>query len=800
MKYNELISAMTLEEKASLMSGKGFWETVAFDRLGIPALFLSDGPHGIRKQAGEADHLGLNASVPATCFPTAASMANTWNPAMGEAVGRYLGKEAVAQGVHVILGPGLNIKRSPLCGRNFEYFSEDPYLSGKMAAGYIRGIQSEGVAACPKHFAVNSQELRRMSNDSVLDERTFREIYATGFEIAVKEGKAKCLMSSYNKVNGVYANENKHLLQEILRDEWGFDGFVVSDWGASNDHAEGVRAGSHLEMPTTGEDGKRILLKAIEEGRLKEEELDQRVDELLDVIFYLTGEKHSQEQKGTFDVKAHHLSAKKAAEECIVLLKNENHILPLKSNQKVAVIGDFAYHARYQGAGSSQVNPTKLDEPIDVWKRTDMQIVGECAGFMRNGQRNETLKQTAVTLAKSADVVVLYLGLDEREETEGRDREHLKMAENQIELLEAIAEVNQNIVVVLAAGCVVEMPWISKIKGLLHGYLPGQAGAESLVNVILGNICPSGRLAETYPFRLEDSPCFGYYPGKERTSEYREGIYVGYRYYETANVPVLFPFGYGLSYTEFSYDKLEVNEQGATVTVTNIGAVEGAEVIQMYVSAENSNIFRSVKELKGFTKVYLQPGESITVDIPFDDKTFRYFNVKTNQWEEEEGSYCIQIASNIKDIRLQTRVERAGTKAPVPYVKEELLSYYKGNVQKVEDVEFAKLLGHDIPEEKWQTNQPLTLNDTVCQLYYANSRIARVVLKIITYLKDRSLKKGKPNLNLLFIYNIPFRGIAKMMGGAVSMEMAEAILVIVNGHFFKGMSALIKGVVHNKRV
>lgn len=800
MKYNEIIKKMTLEEKAAMMSGKGFWDTVPVDRLGIPSITLSDGPHGIRKQAGDSDHLGLNKSVPATCFPTAASMANTWNTALGEAVGSYLGKEAVVQGVNVILGPGLNIKRSPLCGRNFEYFSEDPYLSGKMAASYVKGIQSEGVAACPKHFAVNSQELRRMSNDSILDERTFREIYLTGFEIAVKEGDSQSIMSAYNKINGVYANENEHLLQEILRDEWGFDGFVVSDWGGSNDHVAGVKAGSHLEMPTTGNDGKRLLIKGIEEGTLDESVLDQRVDELLDVIFQLSKKNQDQKILENFDIEAHHASAKQAAQECTVLLKNEDNILPLDSGEKIAIIGDFAKNPRYQGAGSSMVNPTKLDNGIEAWERADVIINGYEQGFERNGEKNDRLKDAAVSLAKQSHIVLLYLGLNELEESEGNDRTHMKLADNQRELLEAISKVNKNIVVILSCGCAIEMPWLPMTKGLIHGYLPGQAGAESIVNIVMGKICPSGRLAETYPLKLEDTPCYNYFPGKEKTSEYREGIFVGYRYYETANIPVQFPFGYGLSYTEFSYDHLEIRDDKAVVTITNRGDYAGAEVIQMYVTAIDSQIFRSVKELKGFNKVYLQPGDSATVEIPFDDKTFRYYNVKTSNWEIEGAVYKIEIGKNIKDICLEGLINPDGTNAPNPYEEENIAKYKNGDIKQISDEEFAALLGRPIPDSRWQTDKPLTMNDAVCQMYYAKSGLARFALRVITYLKNKSMKKGKPNLNLFFIYNIPFRGIAKMTGGAVSMEMAEALLVIVNGRFFNGMGKLIKAFRRNRKL
>lgn len=792
MKYEALIKQMTLEEKASMMSGKGFWDTVAIERLGIPYITLSDGPHGVRKQAGDADHLGLNASVPATCFPTASAVANSWNPELGERIGSYIGEEAVAQGVNVILGPGLNIKRSPLCGRNFEYFSEDPYLSGKMAAGYIRGIQSKGIAACPKHFAVNSQEFRRMSSDSVVDERTLREMYLTGFEIAVKEGKAKTIMTSYNRINGVYANENEHLLQDILVDEWKFDGFVVSDWGASNSHTEGVKAGSHLEMPTTGADGKRELINAIKNGTLSEELLDKRVDELLGVIFD-THEVMKEKKSHTFDIEEHHKLAEKVAEECVVLLKNEKGILPLKPETKVAVIGDFAKVPRYQGAGSSVVNPTKLDNALEAIKNTELQVIGYEQGFSRNGQKDDAKKSLAVELAKKADVVLLYLGLDEVAEAEGMDRTHMHMAENQIEVLKAVEAVNENTVVVMSAGCVVEMPWLSHAKALVHGYLSGQAGAGGVLNVITGKAIPSGRLSETYPLTYEDTPSYNYFPGKEITSEYREGLYVGYRYYETAGVPVLFPFGYGLSYTTFAYSDIKADDKQVTVTLTNTGDTDGVEVVQVYVGANEGSIYRPIKELKGFQKVFLKAKESTVVTINLDDKAFRYFNRKTNTWEVESGTYTVMVGSNVRDIKLQAQITVKGTDAPLPYRKEELPSYVKADIRNVSDTEFATLLGHPVPESKWDKNKDLSINDAVCQMYYAKSGLARFVYKVLTYIKDRSIAKGKPNLNVFFIYNIPFRGIAKMTGGAISMEMAYAMLEIVNGHFFRGMKNLIKG-------
>ena len=790
MKHADIIKQMTLEEKCYLFSGKDFWQTRSLERLGVPNMTLSDGPHGIRKQAGEGDQLGLNPSLPATCYPTAATVANSWDPALGEEIGAHLGAEAASQGVGVVLGPGLNVKRSPFCGRNFEYFSEDPYLAGKMAASYIRGIQKNGVSACPKHFAANSQELRRMASDSVMDERTLREIYLTGFEIAVKEGHAKSIMSSYNRINGTYANENGHLLQEILRDEWGFDGFVVSDWGGSNDHVEGVRAGSHLEMPTTGGDSDPELIDAVKAGRLSEELLDRRVDELLDVILSVTRAVKPLEGK-PFDIDAHHAMAARASEQSIVLLKNEGNILPLKKGVKVAVIGEFAQKARYQGAGSSVVNPTKLDNAMDVIKNFDLDVVGFEPGYPRSGKGDPAMRAQAVELAKKADVVLLYIGLDEISEAEGLDRSHMRLAQSQVELIEAVAEANPNVVAVMSAGSAVEMPWLDKCKALVHGYLCGQAGAASVLKAIVGQVNPSGKLAESYPVRYEDVSSAPYFPAKERTAEYREGLFVGYRYFETANVPVLFPFGFGLSYTSFEYSDLKVSGKEATFTLKNSGKMDGAEVAQLYVSKPDGDVFRPVKELKGFAKVFLKAGESKTVTIPLDDKAFRYFNVDTNKFEIEGGQWTIMIGASVADIKLSGAVSVQGAGAKSPYDKEKFAKYFSGDIKNISDAGFEALLGRPIPDGHWSGT--LEMNDALCQMYYAKGALGRFAYKILTHFINKSIEKGQPNLNLLFNYNMPFRAIAKMTGGICTMEMAEGILTIVNGHFFKGLGAVIGG-------
>lgn len=792
-----LLQKMTTEEKAALLGGKTVWQTRENERLSIPSIFLSDGPHGLRKQAGAGDHLGLNASLEATCFPTAATIANSWDEKLGEELGEALGEEAASMDVDVLLGPGLNIKRSPLCGRNFEYFSEDPYLSGKMAAAYIRGIQRMGVAACPKHFAVNSQELRRMAMDAVIDERTLREIYLTGFEIAVKEGKSKAIMSSYNRVNGTYANENKHLLTDILRNEWGFDGMVVSDWGGSNDAVKAVEAGANLEMPNCGYGSAREIVKAVKDGTLSESVLDERVCELVKVIMDLKEHKNTgrDEKHSGFNREEHHRLAKRAAAESMVLLKNEASILPLDRNKKLAIIGDFAFAPRYQGAGSSMVNPTKVEAVAGIARDYKLNILGMTRGYKRDGDVDEAEKKAALDLAEKADIVIFCFGLNEISESEGLDRTHMRIPQNQIELLQDISKVNENVVGILSAGSAMEMPWQSCCKAILNGYLNGQAGASATLDILTGAVNPSGRLAETYPIAYEHTPSFRYYPSSERTSEYRESIFVGYRYYDTSKVRVQYPFGFGLSYTEFTYSGLKVDDSGAELTVSNTGDRDGAEVVQMYVGLPNAIVFRPEKELKGFAKVFLKAGESRKVKIPFDDKTFRYWNVKTESWEVETGTYNVMIGSSVADIRLVGTIERTGSNIGMPYNPALLPYYYTGLVQKISDEEYETLLGHKIPSGEWSGQ--LGVNDAICQMYYAKSRLARFVYKVLTDKKKKSEQTGKPDLNVLFIYNMPLRAIAKMTNGMVGMDMVHGMVEIVNGEFFRGLGRVIGGFISN---
>ena len=786
-----LLKELTLEEKCALLSGAETFKTRGMPKHGILQIWLSDGPHGLRKQAGESDHLGLNPSVPATCFPTASAVANSWDAALGEEIGAALGEEAAAQEVSVVLGPGLNMKRNPLCGRSFEYFSEDPYLAGKLAAGYIRGIQSKGVAACPKHFAVNSQETRRMASDSIVDERTLREIYLTGFEIAVKEGHPCSIMSSYNLVNGTYANENKHLLMEILRGEWGFDGAVITDWGGSNDHALGVKNGSTLEMPAPGGDSVRELLAAVESGKITEADIDARLSELLPLVFDTKAALDAAPRE--FDAAAHHALARRAAEESLVLLKNEGSLLPLAAGSKVAVIGDFAKNPRYQGAGSSMVNSTQVDVLLDKLIDSELNVIGYQQGFDRHGKPDAALQKSACELATQADTVILCMGLDEIAESEGLDRSNLRLAQNQVDLLQAVAAVNPKIVVVLYSGSVVETPWLDNCQALLYAALGGQAGAGAVADALTGKVNPCGKLAETWPLAYADVPSAADFATRRKTVEYREGLYIGYRYFTTAEKAVRFPFGYGMSYTTFAYSDMAADEQGVSLTVTNTGSVAGTEIVQLYVAKKNSELFRPAKELKGFARVTLAPGEKQRITIMLDDKAFRFWNVKANRWEIEGGEYELLVGASVEDIRLCEKISVHGTATVHPYEDRDLDCYYKGDVLHVSDADFEKLLGHPIPKGKTKIDRNLTLGE----LNHARSPLGWLVWLVLTILLDVSYKRGKPDLNILFQYNMPLRALAKMTNGAISMGMVDGIVMELQGFWILGLVRVIYEAIKN---
>ena len=807
-KYQNIIEQMTLEEKCSMLGGGTAFATRSYPRYGIPKMELSDGPHGLRKQGAGANHLGIGGSLPATCFPTAATMANSWDPALGEELGRALGEEAAAQHVSVLLGPGLNMKRSPLCGRNFEYFSEDPYLAGRMAAAYVRGIQSNGISACPKHFAANSQEFKRMASDSIVDERTLREIYLTGFEIAVKESHPRCIMTSYNRVNGVYANEHPHLLQDVLKKEWGYDGMIVTDWGGSNDHVEGVRC-SDLEMPAPGGDPIRELVRAVRQSRLPESAVDDRLDELLGVM--IPAAEVVDSFGGTFDMEAHHQLARRAAAQSVVLLKNKDHILPLENGTRVALIGDFADTPRYQGAGSSVVNPTRLDSLTGCITDTGLNYLGYAQGYKRHGGADAGLLQAAVELAKKADIVIYCMGLDEVKESEGLDRPSMKIDDNQIHVLHAIREVNSNVIAVLSGGSSVEMPWMDDCSAILDGYLGGQAGAGAMLDIITGKVNPSGKLSETFAMQYEDTPARRDYPARSRTSEYREGPYIGYRYYDTAGLKVRFPFGFGLSYTTFEYSDLEVKESGVSFNLKNTGGRDGAEIAQMYVHRHDNNadqqyIYRPERELKGFAKVFLKAGESTRVEIPFDDRTFRFFDIRDNSWHQEVWNWEIQIGASSRDICLTGDfviregqvLAFAGDKAVMamsPYRPGSLGCYYSGSCADASDGEFEALLGHAIPSSKVEK---IDENITFGELNHGRSPIGWLIWLVMTFMLKASLKRGTPNLNLLFIYNMPMRAMAKNAGQFFSMGMVRALTFEFKGGWVIGVVWFLVELVKNQ--
>lgn len=776
MKHHDLIKQMTLEEKASLMSGASFWYTKEIKRLGVPAMMLTDGPHGLRKQLSQTDNLGLSDSVPSTCYPTAAGLANTWDEALIEELGEHLGHEAAAERVSVLLGPGMNIKRNPLCGRNFEYFSEDPYLSGKIGAALIRGIQKNGISACAKHFAVNSQEFLRMTNDSVLDERTLREIYLPSFEMAVKEGGVKCVMSSYNRVNGSYANENMHLLRDILYGEWGFEGMVVTDWGANNDRVEGLKAGDSLEMPSSAGETDRHIVAAVQEGRLDEAILDEQLDRLLEMIY---NTRPHLENKN-YDRNRNHDFAARAAEETAVLLKNEGALLPIDSKCSVAVIGDFAKTPRYQGAGSSLINPTKLINAVDALKAEGAKLAGYSAGFRRNGRADEKLLNEALELARGADVVLLYLGLAEADEAEGMDRSHLRLPENQIRLLKKISAVNSNIAVVLSCGAVVEMDWDVNARAVIHGYLGGQAGATAIARLITGKANPSAKLAETIPLRYEDLPSAPYYPGRELTAEYREGIFVGYRYFCTAKTAVKYPFGYGLSYTSFEYSDIEASDRLVSFTLKNVGAVKGAEVSQLYVAARTEGMFRPRRELKGFARTELMPGEERRVSIKLDERSFAVWSIEENAWVVEPGEYVLEIGASSAEIKLSASIVKNTAPVSNPYTQPELAPYYTADVKSITDLSFKALIGREIPPAKWDRSAPLGINDALCQCDYLPGGSARAVYKFADAAAKTLGKFGNADAAIMssFIMGMPFRNIARMSGLMTDAQLYQLMEVV----------------------
>ncbi|MCG8501395.1 MAG: glycoside hydrolase family 3 C-terminal domain-containing protein [Firmicutes bacterium] len=659
-KISKILSQLTLEEKASLCSGLDFWRTQPVERLGVPSVMVSDGPHGLRKQAGVSDQLGVSPSIPATCFPTGTGLASSWDRGLMEEVGRALGEEAQTERIAVLLGPGANIKRSPLCGRNFEYFSEDPFLSSQIAKHYILGLQSQGVGASIKHFAANNQEYKRMNVDTLVDERTLREIYFASFETAIREAKPWTVMCAYNKLNGTYCADNYRLLTEVLRDEWGYEGLVVSDWGAEDDRIEGIKAGMDLEMPGNGGRNDRKIVEAVNNGSLDEKDLDKVVARVLELV--LKGVENTKQM--TYDQTEHDVLARKVASECMVLLKNDHKILPLNKSTKVAVVGILAKNPRYQGGGSSHINPTFLHNALE-----EMEKMGEvryAQGYdIHSDEPDEVLEAEAVKLALDHEVVVIFAGLPDRYESEGYDRKHMQMPNNQVRLIEALSKVNKNIVVVLSNGSPIEMPWLNNVKAVLEGYLGGQAGGAAAADLLYGKVNPSGKLAETFPIKLKDNPSALNFPGKEDKVYYQEGLFVGYRYYDAKEMKPLFPFGFGFSYTHFEYTGIKVDKEEITdteavkvmVTVKNIGDRVGKEVVQLYVREVESSVMRPEKELKEFAKVELVPGEEKEVCFSLSKRAFAYYNVEIKDWHVETGDFEILVGSSAVDLPLRASVK-----------------------------------------------------------------------------------------------------------------------------------------------
>lgn len=789
MKHQNIISQLTLEEKAGLCSGLDFWHLKNVERLDIPSVMVSDGPHGLRKQQGKGDHLGLNESVQSTCFPTAVTTASSWDRDLLRQMGEALGEEALAEQVSVILGPGTNIKRSPLCGRNFEYFSEDPYLAGEMAAAYINGVQTKGVGTSLKHFAANSQETRRDISNSVMDERTLREIYLAPFEKAVRQSQPWTVMAAYNLLNGVYCAENEKLLDDILRKEWGFEGIVVTDWGAENDRVRGLKAGQNLEMPACDGINDAKLVQAVISGDLEESVLDEAVDAILDLI-YRAAETLQKNKGATYDRDAHHALARQIARESMVLLKNDGQILPVSAGEKIAVIGAMARSPRYQGAGSSKINPTRLDNAFDSLLEAGMQVIYSPGYFKNMDEPNEGLVSLACQAAERADKVLLFAGLTESYESEGYDRTHMRLPENQEALIQAVAKANPNVVVVLAGGSPVEMPWADEVKGILNSYLGGQASGSAVADLLTGRANPSGKLAETYPMCLEDTPCYGNYPGDGRTALYREGIYVGYRYYDKMQREVRFPFGFGLSYTQFKYSALKLSsremddtkELKVTFKVKNTGNMDGAEIAQVYVSDAESTVYKAPQELKGFVKVFLKAGEEKTVTVVLDRRSFAYYDPDLGDWNVEDGVYHILVAASSRDVRLKGSVKiHPNHLVEIRDRSAELPSYYSGNVQNVSDAEFEKLIGYAVPPKVLPEGAVFDANSTLADADGTRwgGRINKVVSAVVQRIPLDGLV-GDSEMAESIVKEMPVRKLMMMTSGIVNEEMCNDVLKILN--------------------
>lgn len=786
---------MSLEQKAAFVSGYDYWHLEEAPELGLPKIMITDGPHGLRKanpdKKSSTGGIGLGNSVPATCFPPAATSSCSWDPELLEQEGEAMGEECLKEKVSTILGPGTNIKRAPVGGRNFEYFSEDPLLAGECAAAVINGVQSKGVGTSLKHFAANSQEAFRMVVNEVVDERTLRETYLTAFEIAVKKAQPWTVMNSYNRINGVYASENEWLQQKVLRKEWGFEGLIVTDWGASVDRIPGLKAGTDLEMPCSGDLNTNRIIAAVKDGTLDEKILDERVDTVVDLI---VKSKPALEKTHTYDVDAHHAIAQKIAEGSMQLLKNDG-ILPLKDGQKVAVIGEMAKAPRFQGAGSSVINPTKLSNAFDELQKLGVDI-SYAQGYYKSApsKKDKAPRKTSAELiaeakeaASKADVAVVFVGLTEEFEGEGYDREGIEIPAEHNELVAAVAEANPNTVVVIAGGSVILMPWLKNVKGLLNSGLGGQAGGIAVANILTGKVNPSGKTSETYPRAFEDNPTYGNFPGGPVTSEHRESVYIGYRYYDAADIDVEFPFGFGLSYTTFEYSDIKLSKDKMkdtdTVTVSfkikNTGSVDGAEIAEVYVADKESTIFRPKKELRGFKKVFLKAGEEKEVSVELSKRAFAFYNVELGDWMVETGEFDILVGSSSRDIKLTASMTVESTvTASIPDYRKTAPNYYN-NVANITRDDFAAVYG-ELPNPEIDKNKKI---DLYCCLNDARhtkwgGKLCRLIEKIMSGMGSDANGDGK--MLAAMATQIPVRNFISMSMGAFSPKQAEGLLKMLN--------------------
>lgn len=799
LKHKDLISQMTLKEKASLCSGKDFWHLKSIERLGLPEIMVCDGPHGLRKQNAENKKVGIGNSYPATCFPTAVTTACSWDRDLIYKMGQALAEECLQHGVSVLLGPGVNMKRSPLCGRNFEYFSEDPELAGEMGAAFIAGVQSKGIGTSLKHFAGNSQEMKRMTSNSIIDERALREIYLRAFEKAVKKSQPWTVMNAYNLLNGTYCSEDDWLQNKVLRDEWGFKGAVVSDWGAVNDRVAGLNAGNDLEMPSSGGVNDAKIVEAVKCGVIDETTLDERVDKLIDIIIKGAANKKPGYK---FDVKAHNLLSRQIAEQSMVLLKNDGNILPLKrvEGEYVAVIGAFADNPRYQGAGSSIINPTIIDSGRRAFNNSPISVKF-ADGYDRSGKRkNEDAYITeACNLAKNASKAVVFIGLTDDYESEGFDRSTMKLPDGHNRLVEAVSRVNDNVIVVLEGGSPVEMPWADDVKAILNAYLGGQSVAPAIVDVLTGKANPCGKLAETYPVCLKDTPTSFRYPDSKEDVQYRESIFIGYRYYDKVERNVRFPFGFGLSYTSFEYSDIKLKKknltkgEGAKVifTIKNTGDVAGSEIAQVYVAKPESKIFRAPKELKGFVKIHLDPGEEKKVSVELDDRAFAFWNTATEDWCVESGEYKILVGASSRDIRLEAAAKmKSEDDETIVDLRESAGVYFDGDPARAREDDFKVIYGGEFKLAPEITSD--SLNNSIERS--KDKGLAKFIYNTV----DLAMKpKGGVGSSMITntIMQTPIRNYVSMSNGLFTEDMADGLLKVFEGKdVAKGVGKIAKGV------